>query len=65
MEIYGYVRVSSTDQNEDRQMLALSKQNSAAKNIWYNFTVKNDCQKVHLLTVILFLFALHEGGDKR
>ena len=25
MEIYGYVRVSSTDQNEDRQMLALRK----------------------------------------
>ena len=34
MEIYGYVRVSSTDQNEDRQMLALSKQNIAAKNIY-------------------------------
>ena len=23
MNIYGYVRVSSTDQNEDRQMIAL------------------------------------------
>ncbi len=34
MEIYGYVRVSSTDQNEDRQMLALGKQNIAAKNIY-------------------------------
>lgn len=34
MEIYGYVRVSSTDQNEDRQILALSKQNIAAKNIY-------------------------------
>ncbi len=34
MEIYGYVRVSSTDQNEDRQMLALNKQNIAAKNIY-------------------------------
>ena len=32
MEIYGYVRVSSTDQNEDRQMLALRKQNIAEKN---------------------------------
>lgn len=31
MEIYGYVRVSSTDQNEDRQMLALRKQNIAEK----------------------------------
>lgn len=34
MKIYGYVRVSSTDQNEDRQMLALQKQNIAEKNIY-------------------------------
>lgn len=34
MEIYGYVRVSSADQNEDRQMLALKKQNIADKNIY-------------------------------
>ena len=34
MEIYGYVRVSSTDQNEERQMLALKKQNIAEKNIY-------------------------------
>ena len=34
MKIYGYVRVSSTDQNEDRQMLALRKQNIAEKNIY-------------------------------
>ena len=34
MEIYGYVRVSSTDQNEDRQLLALETQNIAEKNIY-------------------------------
>ena len=34
MEIYGYVRVSSTDQNEDRQMIALRQQNIADKNIY-------------------------------
>ncbi len=34
MEIYGYVRVSSTDQNKDRQMLVLEKQNIAEKNIY-------------------------------
>ncbi len=34
MEIYGYVRVSSTDQNEDRQMLALRRQNIEKKNIY-------------------------------
>ncbi len=34
MKIYGYVRVSSTDQNEDRQILALGRQNIAEKNIY-------------------------------
>ena len=34
MKIYGYARVSSTDQNEDRQMLALRKQNIVEKNIY-------------------------------
>ncbi len=34
MEIYGYVRVSSTDQYEDRQVLTLKKQNIAEKNIY-------------------------------
>ena len=33
-KIYGYVRVSSTDQNEDRQLLALNKVNVPAKNIY-------------------------------
>ena len=32
--IYGYVRVSSTDQNEDRQMIALNKVNVPDKNIY-------------------------------
>ncbi len=34
MEAYGYVRVSSTDQNEDRQLIALRQQNIAEKNIY-------------------------------
>lgn len=33
-KIYGYVRVSSTDQNEDRQMMVLSKVNVPEKNIY-------------------------------
>ena len=33
-KIYGYVRVSSTDQNEDRQMIALNKVNVPARNIY-------------------------------
>ena len=33
MNIYGYVRVSSTDQNENRQMIALRKAAVPEKNI--------------------------------
>lgn len=33
-KIYGYVRVSSIDQNEDQQLMALSKVNVPVKNIY-------------------------------
>ena len=32
--IYGYIRVSSTDQNEDRQLIALHEVGVADKNIY-------------------------------
>lgn len=32
--IYGYVRVSSTDQNEDRQLVAMSEKNIPQRNIY-------------------------------
>lgn len=34
MNIYGYVRVSSTDQNEDRQLIAFSEKQIPKKNIY-------------------------------
>lgn len=34
MEIYGYVRVSSTDQNEDRQLIALRDKRVGDKNVY-------------------------------
>ena len=34
MNIYGYVRVSSIDQNEDRQLIAMQGKNVPAKNIF-------------------------------
>jgi len=34
MEIYGYIRVSSADQNEDRQMLAMKKLNIPIEQIF-------------------------------
>ena len=33
-KIYGYVRVSSVDQNEDRQLMALNKVNVPMKNVY-------------------------------
>lgn len=35
-KIYGYVRISSSDQNEARQMVALNKVNVPEKNIYKN-----------------------------
>lgn len=34
MNIYGYIRVSSRDQNEDRQLIALKEVGVAEKNIY-------------------------------
>lgn len=34
MKIYGYVRIFSTDQNEDRQLIALREQGVDEKNIF-------------------------------
>ena len=34
MDIYGYVRVSSADQNEERQLVALSEHNIPSQNIY-------------------------------
>ncbi len=34
MNIYGYVRVSSIDQNEDRQLIAMSEKNIPQRNIY-------------------------------
>ncbi len=34
MQIYGYVRVSSLDQNEDRQLVALQEIHVPTKNIY-------------------------------
>lgn len=35
MDVYGYVRVSSMDQNENRQMIALRDAEVPEKNIFY------------------------------
>ena len=32
--VYGYVRVSTREQNEDRQMIAMKEQSVPAKNLY-------------------------------
>ena len=39
--VYGYIRVSSRDQNEDRQMIALKELCISEKNIYWQKTRKS------------------------
>ena len=45
MQTYGYIRVSSTDQNEDRQMLAMAEQHISEKNIFLDKQSGKDFQR--------------------
>lgn len=45
MEIYGYVRVSSTDQNEDRQLIALQEHGVDEKKIYIDKQSGNDFER--------------------
>lgn len=44
-QIYGYVRVSSTDQNEDRQMRAMEEKYVPPKNIYVDKQSGKDFQR--------------------
>lgn len=46
MNIYGYVRVSSTDQNEDRQMIALENADVPIKNIFMDKQSGKDFSRI-------------------
>ncbi len=45
MNIYGYIRVSSRDQNEDRQLIALDELNIPEKNIYMDKQSGNDFER--------------------
>lgn len=47
MNIYGYVRVSSTDQNENRQMIALRRVLVPEKNIFLDKQSGKDFERPH------------------
>lgn len=47
MKIYGYIRVSSTDQNEDRQRIALSTKGVPPRNIYIDKQSGKDFEKLN------------------
>ena len=59
-KIYGYVRVSSTDQNEDRQLLALNKVNVPAKNIYMDKLSGKDFNRPQYKKLVKLLNELME-----
>jgi DNA invertase Pin-like site-specific DNA recombinase len=58
-KIYGYVRVSSTDQNEDRQMIALSDVGVSVKNIFIDKQSGKDFERPQYKRMIKIL----KSGD--
>lgn len=52
MRIYGYVRVSSTDQNEDRQMDAMKEKNVPLKNIYIDKQSGKDFERTSYKSMI-------------
>ncbi len=52
MKIYGYVRVSSTDQNEDRQMLEMRKLKITEKNIFVDKQSGKDFNRTNYIKLI-------------
>ena len=58
-KVYGYVRVSSTDQNEERQMIALREKNVPAKNIFMDKQSGKDFKR----PAYRMLIEIMEKGD--
>ena len=52
MKVYGYVRVSSTDQNEDRQMLAMSRAEVPAANVYVDKQSGKDFKRPRYLKLV-------------
>ena len=53
--IYGYVRVSSTDQNEDRQILAMQERGVAADHIFMDKQSGKDFEREQYLRLMRIL----------
>ena len=51
MKIFGYVRVSSTDQNEDRQMIALRQAGVPDENIYMDKMSGKDFNRPRICSV--------------
>lgn len=52
-KIYGYCRVSSEDQNEDRQMIAMSEMRVPRENIFIDKQSGKDLMETFLSDIVL------------
>jgi len=59
MNIYGYVRVSSTDQNEDRQLIAMQESNIPDENIFIDKQSGKDFDRPKYIELLQVL----QAGD--
>ena len=59
MKTYGYIRVSSTDQNEDRQLIALNELHIAPENIYIDKQSGKDFERPNYKALAQIL----ESGD--
>lgn len=64
MNIYGYVRVSSTDQNEDRQIIALSEKQIPKKNIYMDKQSGKDLMGTFIADLVLQILSFVAQNER-
>jgi len=58
LAVYGYIRVSSVDQNEDRQLIAMGEQGVATRNIFIDKQSGKDFERVNYKALVKKLRSL-------
>ena len=61
MKVYGYVRVSASDQNEEKQLIAMNEKQILPENIYCNSVLANVVMRsmgVHNYFLLISLFIL-------
>lgn len=64
MDIYGYARVSSTDQNEERQLLALRARNVPERNIFVDKQSGKDLMGTFIADLVLQILSFVAQSER-